>query len=201
MCTRFSSRYNINLKEKIIKSAIENFARNGFDKTRMEDIATEADIAKGTLYLYFKSKEDLFYAISEHNLEELRNRLFGLFSRKENILIDAEKFYDQYQKGSLGSDTIWLEMIALSRRSPKLRKILAENQTKVYQLVKEFLVTQIERGFLREDINVDVIASALIALYNGLAVNKLLLRTSNSESKKAWITTIRALIGAAATKQ
>ena len=73
-------------------------------------------------------------------------------------MLDAERFYDEYQKGSLGSDTIWFEMIALSTRSSKLRKLLAENQSKVYQVVKEFLKTQIERGFLREDINIDVIA-------------------------------------------
>jgi AcrR family transcriptional regulator len=180
---------------------MENFAKNGFDRTRMEDIATGAGLAKGTLYLYFKNKEDLFYAICDHNLEELRNQLSRLFNRKENIMLDAERFYDEYRKGSLGSDTIWFEMIALSTRSPKLRKILAENQSKVYQVVKEFLKTQIERGFLREDINIDIIASAVIALYNGLAVNKLLLQTSNSESQKAWIETIRALIGTAETKQ
>ena len=201
MRTKFTPRYRTELKEKIMQSAMENFAKNGFDRTRMEDIATTAGIAKGTLYLYFKNKEDLFYAICEHNLEELRNRLFGLFDRKENLILDAERFYDEYQKVTLGSDTIWFEMIALSTRSPKLRKILAKNQSKVYQVVKEFLKTQIERGFLREDINIDFIASGLIALYNGLAVNKLLLQTSNSESQKAWIEIIRAIIGAAATKQ
>jgi TetR/AcrR family transcriptional regulator, repressor for uid operon len=180
---------------------MENFAKNGFDRTRMEDIATSAGLAKGTLYLYFKNKEDLFYAICDHNLEDLRNQLSRLFNRKENILLDAERFYDQYRRGRLGGDTIWFEMIALSTRSPKLRKILSENQSKIYQVVKEFLKTQIERGFLREDININVIASALIALYNGLAVNKILLQTSNSESQKAWIETIRALIGTTATKQ
>lgn len=201
MHTKFTPRYRTELKKKIMQSALENFAKNGFDRTRMEDIATAAGLAKGTLYLYFKNKEDLFYAICDHNLEELRNQLSRLFNRKENIMPDAERFYDEYRKGSLGSDTIWFEMIALSTRSPKLRKILAENQSKVYQVIKEFLKTQIERGFLREDISIDVIASALIALYNGLAVNKLLLQTSNSESQKAWIETIRALIGTAATKQ
>lgn len=202
MHTGFTPRYRTELKEKIMQSAMENFAKNGFDRTRMEDIATAAGLAKGTLYLYFKNKEDLFYAICDHNLEELRNQLYSrLFNRKENIMLDVERFYDEYRKGSLGSDTIWFEMIALSTRSPKLRKILAENQSKVYQVVKEFLKTQIERGFLREDINIDVIASALIALYYGLAVNKLLLQTSNSESQKAWNETIRALIGTAATKQ
>jgi AcrR family transcriptional regulator len=201
MRTKFTPRYRTELKEKIMQSAMHNFAKNGFDRTRMEDIATSAGLAKGTLYLYFKNKEDLFYAICDHNLEELRNQLSRLFSRKENIMLDAERFYDQYRRGSLGGDTIWFEMIALSTRNPKLRKILAENQSKVYQVVKEFLKTQIERGFLREDINIDLIASALIALYNGLALNKLLLQTSNSESQKAWIETIRALIGTTATKQ
>ena len=67
-------------------------------------------------------------------------------------------------------------------------------------MVKEFLKTQIERGVLREDTKVDVVASVLIALYNGLAVNKLLLQTSNSENQKAWIETIRALIGTDSTK-
>jgi TetR/AcrR family transcriptional regulator, repressor for uid operon len=201
MRTKFTPRYRTELKEKIMQSAMENFAKNGFDRTRMEDIATAASLAKGTLYLYFKNKEDLFYAICDHNLEELRNQLSRLFNRKENIMLDAERFYNEYRKGSLGSDTIWFEMIALSTRSPKLRKILAENQSKVYRVVKEFLKTQIERGFLREDINIDIIASAVIALYNGLAVDKLLLQTSNSESQKVWIETIRALIGTAATKQ
>lgn len=201
MRTKFTPRYRTELKEKIMQSAMENFAKNGFDRTRMEDIATAASLAKGTLYLYFKNKEDLFYAICDHNLEELRNQLSRLFNRKENIMLDAERFYNEYRKGSLGSDTIRFEMIALSTRSPKLRKILAENQSKVYQVVKEFLKTQIERGFLREDINIDIIASAVIALYNGLAVNKLLLQTSNSESQKVWIETIRALIGTAETKQ
>jgi AcrR family transcriptional regulator len=201
MRTKSTPRYRTELKEKILQSAMENFAKNGFDRTRMEDIATGAGLAKGTLYLYFKNKEDLFYAICDHNLEELRNQLSRLFNRKENIMLDAERFYDEYRKGSLGSDTIWFEMIALSTRSPKLRKILAENHSKVYQVVKEFLKIQIERGFLREDINIDIIASAVIALYNGLAVNKLLLQTSNSESQKAWIETIRALIGTTATKR
>lgn len=201
MRPKFTTQYKTELKEKIMQSAMENFAKNGFDRTRMEDIAAAAGLAKGTLYLYFKNKEDLFYAICDHNLEELRNQLSRLFNRKENILLDAERFYDEYQRGSLGGDTIWFEMIALSTRSPKLRKILTENQTKVYQVVKEFLKTQVERGFLRQDINVDIFASVLIALYNGLALNKLLLQTTNPESQKAWIETIRAVIGTMPTKQ
>lgn len=201
MHKKITPRDKTELREKIMQSAMENFAKHGFDRTRMEDIATAAGLAKGTLYLYFKNKEDLFYAICDHNLEELRNQLSRLFNRRENIILDAERFYDEYKKGSLGGDTIWFEMIALSTRSPKLKKILAENQRNVYQVVKEFLKKQIDRGFLTEDIDIDIVASTLIALYNGLVINKLLLQISNSESQKAWVQTIRALIGTEATKQ
>jgi TetR/AcrR family transcriptional repressor of uid operon len=201
MRTKTTSQYRAELKKRIIQSAIENFAKNGFDKTRMEDIAASSGLAKGTLYLYFKSKEDLFFALCEDNLEQLRNQLSKLFDKKENIMSDAERFYDEYRRVSLGYDTIWFEMIALSTRNPKVRKILVENQSKVYQAVKEFLKTQIERGFFRQDIDIDAIAAGLMALYYGLATNKLLLQTSNSESQKVWIEIIRAIIGAATTKQ
>ena len=45
----------------------------------MDDIALESNVSKGTLYIYFESKEDLFYALCEKNLVELRKQLFSLF--------------------------------------------------------------------------------------------------------------------------
>ncbi|MBT3338133.1 MAG: TetR/AcrR family transcriptional regulator [Anaerolineae bacterium] len=55
-------------KEQITEAATTIFSQKGFDKARMDDIAKEANLSKGTLYLYFKSKD----AIIEH----LLNRLF-----------------------------------------------------------------------------------------------------------------------------
>lgn len=196
-----TSQHKKDLKEKIIQSAMVNFAKNGFERTKMDDIAEGAGLAKGTLYLYFKSKEDLFYAICEKNLERLRNQLSVLFNGNENIILAAKRFYEEYPKATLRSDALWFETVALSARNPKLRKILAENQGKVCKVVKEFLKTQIEGGFFREDMNIDVVALTLISLYNGLAMNNLLLQRSNSESQKVWIETIRAIVVAETTKQ
>lgn len=46
-------------REKLVAAAIELFARKGFDKTTVDEIVAEAGVAKGTFYLYFKSKDDL----------------------------------------------------------------------------------------------------------------------------------------------
>jgi AcrR family transcriptional regulator len=50
-------------KSQILNAAEGVFTRKGFDEARMDDIAEETGLSKGTLYLYFKSKEDLVIAI------------------------------------------------------------------------------------------------------------------------------------------
>jgi len=46
--------------EEILDAALHVFGEQGFARTRLEDVAKRAGVSKGTLYLYFKSKEDLF---------------------------------------------------------------------------------------------------------------------------------------------
>ena len=50
-------------RKRIIEAAIEAFGRHGFYRTRIRDIASEAGVADGTVYLYFASKEGLLAAI------------------------------------------------------------------------------------------------------------------------------------------
>jgi AcrR family transcriptional regulator len=47
-------------KTKILDAAIKLFTRQGYHETKLDEVAKQAEIAKGTLYLYYKSKEDLF---------------------------------------------------------------------------------------------------------------------------------------------
>lgn len=59
-------------QDEILAAAFEEFAANGYSETRLDDIAHRAGIAKGTIYLYFKSKERLFCAV----LRGLTHRIF-----------------------------------------------------------------------------------------------------------------------------
>ncbi len=49
--------------DEILAAALESFAARGFAATRLEDVAARAGISKGTLYLYFHGKEELFEAV------------------------------------------------------------------------------------------------------------------------------------------
>ncbi|MCR4428718.1 MAG: TetR/AcrR family transcriptional regulator [Caldiserica bacterium] len=55
-------------REKILQTAIKVFSQKGFHETRMEEIAQKASVAKGTIYLYFKTKRELFSSLLSHAL-------------------------------------------------------------------------------------------------------------------------------------
>lgn len=97
-------------KKKIIAVAMDLFERQGFDKTSMEQIADEADIAKGTLYNYFPAKEAI---ISEYiqrsvrerepkvqllieSLPDTRSRLIGLFDKASEWAVLHKDIMQKY---------------------------------------------------------------------------------------------------------
>ena len=58
-------------RAKILRSATKVFARNGFYHSKVSEIAREADVADGTIYLYFKNKEDILISIFEESMDDI----------------------------------------------------------------------------------------------------------------------------------
>ena len=190
---KVTSMYKAEVKEKIIHAAIESFSQTGYDRTKMEDIAKRLGLSKGTIYLYFKSKEDLFIAICEDNIQRSDKEDAGLFVRKENVATDAEQIYDNIRRREQGNDRVMLEMVAESARNPKLKKAMYELHAKVHEHVMQNVRTKVEEGFLKKDADAASLAIALVALYDGLAVNRML-GVSDSANKKAWVAMLKAMI-------
>ncbi len=74
---------------EIADAALEVFARGGFTAARMDDIARKAGVSKGTIYLYYPSKEDLLVASVENRIRENQSRVFQLFDLP-SLGIDGE---------------------------------------------------------------------------------------------------------------
>jgi TetR/AcrR family transcriptional regulator, repressor for uid operon len=193
MCPKVTSQYKTEIREKIVGAAIIAFSVHGYDRTRMDDIAETAKLSKGTLYLYFKNKEELFYAISENNIRELKEQLSVLFTKSEDLILDSQKFYVNFRKASGPSDKVFLETIAESSRNRKLQDMLHRQRMKVLDVVTDYLRLQIRKGFFRSDVDVNAIAAGLVALYDGLTIGKTI-GISETYNKKAWNETIKAVL-------
>ena len=60
MCAKVTLEHRLEIRDWILAAALISFSKKGFDKTRMDDIALESNLSKGTLYIYFENKEDSF---------------------------------------------------------------------------------------------------------------------------------------------
>ncbi|MGI8831720.1 MAG: TetR/AcrR family transcriptional regulator [Nitrososphaeraceae archaeon] len=193
MCPKVTSQYKTEIREKIVDAAIVTFSKHGYDRTKMDDIAETANLSKGTIYLYFKSKEELFYAISENNIKALKEQLSVLFTKSENLISDSQMFYVNFRKASEQSDKVFLETIAESSRNQRLQEMLYHQRIKVLDIVTEYLKLRIKKGFFRTDIDIDAIALGLVSLYDGLSISKII-GISETQNKKSWNETIKAIL-------
>jgi AcrR family transcriptional regulator len=159
-------------KAQIIQAATEVFSKQGLANTRMDDIAAAANLSKGTLYLYYKSKEELTTAIIEQiftpNLEYLQqieadSSLSQLNAFAHHIIMSFEQFTDIYP--------LILEFYAT--REPSQRDLLNQYFTQY----REALSSMIKQGIASGEINsVDSVQTAisLTALFEGTALLKMI---------------------------
>jgi TetR/AcrR family fatty acid metabolism transcriptional regulator len=66
-----SARRGGDKRERILRAAVKVFARSGFYAARVSEVAKAAGVADGTIYLYFKSKDELLVSLFEDRVEKL----------------------------------------------------------------------------------------------------------------------------------
>ena len=85
-------------RHEILKAAQRVFFRNGFEKTSMEMVAEECQLAKGTLYLYFKSKEELYVSLVQDGIDILdammEREIQKQLPLEEKLLAMVKTYYD-----------------------------------------------------------------------------------------------------------
>ena len=79
-------------KKNILKTALELFKKSSFHEININDIAKKTGIAKGTVFLYFKTKEELFLSLTEIEIKKLFNELnislIELSNKKKNCSVN-----------------------------------------------------------------------------------------------------------------
>jgi TetR/AcrR family transcriptional regulator, repressor for uid operon len=190
MCPKVTYQYKKNIKNRIIKSAISTFSKYGYDKSRMDDIAKTAKLSKGTIYLYFKNKEELFNAISERNTNELKNQLSKLFQNSDNDLITSiQNFYEDINDQGY---RMFFEIIAESSRNKKLKQLLYQERRKILDIIIDHLNILKEKGYIGKDIKITEIAYGLVSLYDGLKINKFI-GIDEDQNKKTWSRIVKTI--------
>ncbi len=114
---RASARDRNARRAAILDAALDEFAAHGFAATRLDDVARRADIAKGTIYLYFRDKEALFHALVRTLASPIIARIAALPESDMPVRQIAQAIAQTFVRD-----------IFLTRRKEVLRLILTEGQ-------------------------------------------------------------------------
>jgi uroporphyrinogen-III synthase len=79
-------------RERIIETASELFSKMSYHEVMMDDVARLTDVAKGTVYNYFASKEELYFSIMKMRMEKLTNSLKGKVESETNSIDSLKSF-------------------------------------------------------------------------------------------------------------
>jgi len=102
---------------EIIEAAVQEFARRGFAATRLEDVAERAGVTKGTIYFYFKDKEELFKAAARSSLHPALSEIESLSAGFEG---SAEDFL------RLHLNTAYSKLVKNPRAAQIIRLLISE---------------------------------------------------------------------------
>jgi len=156
---------------QILDAALEVFARRGFHKARMDDIAQQAGLSKGALYLYFKSKnaliEGLVNRVFEREMHDLRaalddhqapvsERLRRIAERALADILPLRRVLP-----------VMYEFYALAARPGVIRTSLQAYYRRYREMLGELIAEGMARGEFRP-VDPDLMAVALIAQFEGL---------------------------------
>jgi len=156
-------------KSQILNAAEEVFTEKGIDEARMDDIAEKTGLSKGTLYLYFKSKEELVIAILDRiflgAFKQLEARKSTELSATEAIWRFTEEAIRDYRK-MLYMMPVAYEFLALAFRNKTVQKALSKYFEHYIEVLVPIIQGGIDAGEFRQTDAQDV-AIAVGAILEG----------------------------------
>lgn len=139
---------------EILAAGLEVFAERGFSATRLDDVAERAGVAKGTVYLYFATKEELFEAVVRDAFSPILERMTGAVALPEAscpalIRLLIETIYREIV--GTGRREIIRLLVAESKRFPNLVTFYHREAISCGKaIIAEILRRGIERGEFRD---------------------------------------------------
>jgi TetR/AcrR family transcriptional regulator len=177
-------------KDLIIKVAIEEFVKNGYEKTSTDIITRRAGISKGILFHYFKSKKNLYLylvnyvkdLLTEKTMEALREiQADDFFERIKEIVLAKQKVTALYfQETQFIADAFTNPPVAVKKEMEEIIKKYYETYQGDFLLEHVYIKDLIQTEKLREDISVDTVIGMTMFIVEQLS-NKYLALYKNKQ--------------------
>lgn len=175
--THFEKSFNPDKRQRIMEAAIEVFADQGFYNSTVADVAKKAFVADGTIYLYFKNKDDLLISIFEQSMDMFiqtaRHRLATARNPKDKLRTFVALHLELVQNYQDLAQVIQIEL----RQSSKFMKEYANEKFFGYlSIVEEILKEGQKVGLFKSSVNPIILKRAIFGAVDEMALEWVLMK-------------------------
>jgi AcrR family transcriptional regulator len=166
---RFAAGADPAKRDQIIEGAKRAFMKYGFDATSMNHVTREAGVSKGTIYVYFESKEDLFSALIETSKQKFTATLRDILAEEgelRDLLRNYGKAFAMYVLTSEMTGAIRILLGVIDRMPHLCRNFLKSGPENARTVLEEFLQKQVDAGHLEID-DVNLAARQFVEITTG----------------------------------
>jgi AcrR family transcriptional regulator len=166
---RFAAGEDPVKRDQILDGAKRAFMKYGFDATSMNHITREAGVSKGTIYVYFENKEDLFSALIETSKQKFAATLRDILAEEDDVrkaLRNYGKAFAIYILTSEMTGAIRILLGVVDRMPNLCRNFMKSGPENARSVLEIFLQRQVDAGNLKID-NVELAARQFVELATG----------------------------------
>jgi AcrR family transcriptional regulator len=150
-------------RNAILEAATRLFAERGLTAAPTSEISKKAGVAEGTLFTYFKTKDDLINALYRELKLELADAMMSDFPRKKNVRTRLRHVWDRYVNWGIANPS-QRKVLAQLAVSEALTKESRDTGSAPFVEFQVMIRDAVERRVFRNDVPVDLISKSLAAL-------------------------------------
>ncbi|MBC8459697.1 MAG: TetR/AcrR family transcriptional regulator [Deltaproteobacteria bacterium] len=148
-----SKRKNTEKYYKIIDAATKIFAKKGFHQARISEIAREAQIADGTIYIYFENKDDILISLFEEQMNAVLDNMVEKISEQNNPIKKLEKFaLTHLQLIEQNKNLAEIIQVEIRQSSKFMKEYKNEKFTQYLDLIGEIIQEGQEKGVFKKEV-------------------------------------------------
>lgn len=143
--------------QRIISAALKVFARKGFFNSKVSEIAQEAKVADGTIYLYFKNKDDILISVFETEMKKMINNMRKELNKYDDPIEKIRMFAFKHLN-MITEHQEWAEVAQVElRQSSKFMREYVKDHYADYLNIFAYIIREgQEKGVFKESINTGI---------------------------------------------
>jgi TetR/AcrR family fatty acid metabolism transcriptional regulator len=159
-----------NKHQKILQAAIRVFSEKGFYNSRVSEIAKEANVADGTIYLYFKNKDDILISLFEEEFGKIVQNMRAALEKDQDALQKIKRFAITHLSIVSKQQELGEVMGVEVRQSSKFMKEYINKPFIEYLNIIRSVVTEgQEKGLIRKDLTPGIMKRAFFGALDEMA--------------------------------